>query len=326
MDKIDLNHWDRYFDTTEQKLVYNSDRYSHVTMKFAQAGLATGELNAIDTPGMLFTEMYLQAGQSFSLYDTVPKEAAESVFVLRGNVESRFCSMAAPLYFHSQQHNIQYNTNFSGEHVIHSPQFHACTITYHADYLKSLVESEPGGAMRIFSKQLYKKANFLGTTNALHWQQRMAELITGIRQCPFGGITKYIFTESKLLELFVLQMEQVHAMQGNDKEKRWSPADKEKLYAVKEFISTSYLQPLNLKGLATRFGLNEYKLKKGYKHFFQATVFGDIHLLRMQHARQLLAEQAMNVTEAAYYIGYNDLSSFSYAFKKKFGYNPGSIT
>jgi AraC family transcriptional regulator, transcriptional activator of the genes for pyochelin and ferripyochelin receptors len=33
----------------------------------------------------------------------------------------------------------------------------------------------------------------------------------------------------------------------------------------------------------------------------------------------------MNVTEAAYHIGYNNLSSFSYAFKKMFGYSPGCI-
>ena len=77
--------------------------------------------------------------------------------------------------------------------------------------------------------------------------------------------------------------------------------------------------------LSARFGLNEFKLKKGYKHFFQSTVFSDIHRLRMQHARQLLTERVMNVTEAAYYIGYSDLSSFSYAFKKRFGYNPGRV-
>jgi len=326
MDKIDLSHWDQYFETTEHQLVYNSDRYSHFTVKSEQPGLAAIELSAINTPGMLFTEMYMKAGQPFSLYDAEPKEAAESVFVLQGNVESRFCNQPDPLHFGPQQHNIQYNSNFSGEHIIHSPLFHACTITYHADYLESLAGTEHEGAMGLFSKHVYKKTRFLGAASALYWQQRMAELILSIRQCPFKGITRYIFTESKLLELFVLQMEQVQAMNSNNSEEEyWPPADKEKLYAVKEFITSAYLEPLSLKELSARFGLNEFKLKKGYKHFFQSTVFSDIHRLRMQHARQLLTERVMNVTEAAYYIGYSDLSSFSYAFKKRFGYNPGRV-
>ena len=325
MDKIDLANWDQYFGATEQQLVHNSDRYTHFTVQFHQPRLAMGKLNAINTPGMLFTELYMEADQPFSLYDTAPKETAESVFVLQGDVESRFGNLPGALYFGRQQHNIQYNTSFSGTHIIHSRQFHACTITYHADFLNSLVEDEPNGALGMFSKHLKKKSNFLGAASGLCWQQRIAELISSIRQCPFMGITRYIFTESKLLELFALQMEQVHAIKTNATEEYWSPADKEKLYAVKEFIATAYLEPLSLRGLTYRFGLNEYKLKKGYKHFFQTTVFGDIHRLRMQHARHLLTERMMNVTEVAYHIGYNNLSSFSYAFKKVFGYNPGSL-
>ena len=325
MDKIDLTHWDQYFGATNQQVVYSSERYTHYAIEFQQPGLATGKLNAINTPGMLFTELYIEAGQLFCLMDAVPKEAAESVFVLQGSVESRFDNRTDPLHFGRQQHNIQYNTNFSGNHIIHSPHFHACTITYHADYLNSLAETETAGTLGLFSKHLQKKMEFLGAANALHWQQRMTELIQAIRQCHFQGITRYIFTESKMLELFVLQMEQVHTMHSNKTAEYWSPVDREKLYAVKEFIATAYLEPLSLQGITLRFGLNEYKLKKGYKHFFQTTVFGDIHRLRMQHARQLLAERVMNVTEVAYQIGYNDLSSFSYAFKKTFGCSPGSM-
>ncbi|MGZ5221156.1 MAG: helix-turn-helix domain-containing protein [Chitinophagaceae bacterium] len=325
MDKIDLANWNQYFGASQQQLVHSSERYQHFTLQFQQTGLATGKVNAINTPGMLFTELYMEADHRFSLYDAVPKETAESVFVLQGDVESRFGNLPDPIYFGRQQHNIQYNTNFSGTHVIHSRQFHACTITYHADYLNSLVEEQTGGALELFSQHLNNKTHFLGAASSLCWQERIAALLQSIRQCPFAGITQYIFTESKLLELFVLQMDQVHAIQSNAARECWSPADREKLYAVKEFIARSYLEPLSLKALTRQFGLNEFKLKKGYKYFFQTTVFGDIHRLRMGQARHLLTERMMNVTEVAYHIGYNNLSSFSHAFKKVFGFNPGSL-
>lgn len=321
MDKINLALWQQYFGETKEQLVHSSERYLHHTAQFHEAGFASGKISTINTPCMLFTELYMEAGKPFSLYDDEEKETAESVFVLYGKVESRF-DRKENLYFEKQQHNIQYSTDFSGAHTIHSPQFHACTITYHPDYLNSLVNAESCGTLGLFSDHLQKKSHFLGAAGAIHWQQRTGELIEAIRQCPFNGITRYIFTESKLLELFVLQMEQVTALQKNTVKEYWSPADKEKLYAVKEFIATSYLWPLSLQGITTQFGLNEFKLKKGYRHFFQTTVFSDILRLRMEHARQLLTERVMNVTEVAYHIGYNDLSSFSYAFKKAFGYSP----
>lgn len=325
MDKLDLAQWDQYFGTTEQQLIHSSDRYQHVAVQFQQKGLATGKMNAINTPGMLFTELYMEAYNPFCLYDTVPKESTESVFVLQGNVESRFENLRKPLHFKKQQHNIQYNTSFAGTHVIHSPIFHACTITYHPHYLNGLVEEEPVGALANFCRHLEKKTNFLGASDALYWQQHIAELLQAIRQCPFMGITRYLFTESKLLELFVLQMEQVNTFHGESTKEDWSATDKEKLHAVKEYIASCYLEELSLKAITYRFGLNEYKLKKGYKYFFQTTVFADIHRLRMQEAKQLLTGRAMNVTDVAFHIGYNNLSSFSYAFKKMFGYSPGSF-
>lgn len=324
MDSIDLTHWDQYFGTTQQQVLYNSNRYTHFTVQFEQAGLASGKLNAINTPGMLFTELDIAAKAPFCLYDQEPKEAAESVFVMEGDVESYFNNRPEPLHFGNWQHNIQYNTNFSGRHIIHSPRFHACTITYHAEYLNSLAESEDCGALALFCQHVEKKNNFLGSVTGLRWQQRIRELIPAIRQNPFSGITRYIFTESKLLELFVLQMDELHALHTKGVQEYWSPADKEKLYAVKAYITKAYLEDLSLKALTYRFRLNEYKLKKGYKYFFHTTVFGDIHRLRMEEAKQLLGNRAMNVTEAAFHIGYNNLSSFSYAFKKMFGYSPGS--
>ncbi|NCU05243.1 MAG: helix-turn-helix transcriptional regulator [Chitinophagaceae bacterium] len=322
MDKLDFAQFDQYFGATEQQLLYNSERYQHFTAQFQQKGFAAGKLNAINTPGMLFTELYLETDRPLCLYDAEPKESTESVFVIQGNVESRFDNLREPLHFSKQQHNIQYNTTFAGSHIIHSPAFHACTITYHTDYLHSLTDQEPVGALAAFCEHLQKKTNFLGAEHAFYWQQRIAELIQSIRQCPFNGITRYLFTESKLLELFVLQMEQVNALHAGSTKEDWSATDKEKLHAVKEYIAGCYLEELSLKAISYRFGLNEFKLKKGYKHFFQTTVFADIHRLRMQEAKQLLNESAMNVTDVAYHIGYNSLSSFSYAFKKMFGYSP----
>jgi hypothetical protein len=66
-----------------------------------------------------------------------------------------------------------------------------------------------------------------------------------------------------MLELFALQMEQFNS-DTSDKEK-WSLADRERLKAVHDFITQSYVEPLTLSCLCYKFGLNEFKLKKGYQ-------------------------------------------------------------
>ena len=325
MDKIDLANWDQYFGASQQQLVHSSERYHHFTLQFQQTGLATGKVNAITRRVCCLPSCIWRRINHLVCMMLRQKKQPNRYLCCKATWSRGSTICRTLLYFGRQQHNIQYNTNFSGTHVIHSRQFHACTITYHADYLNSLVEDEPDGALGLFSQHLNRKTHFLGAASGMCWQERIAALIQSIRQCPFAGITRYIFTESKLLELFVLQMDQVHAIQSNAVKEYWSPADKEKLYAVKEFIAASYLEPLSLQALTRQFGLNEFKLKKGYKYFFQTTVFGDIHRLRMQQARHLLTERMMNVTEVAYHIGYNNLSSFSHAFKKVFGFNPGSF-
>ena len=77
-----------------------------------------------------------------------------------------------------------------------------------------------------------------------------------------------------------------------------------------------------MKDLTYEFGLNEFKLKKGYKHFFNTTVFGYILHLRMQKAKALLSDPQMTISDVAQFVGYNNTGSFSYEFKKRFGHSP----
>jgi AraC-like DNA-binding protein len=117
-------------------------------------------------------------------------------------------------------------------------------------------------------------------------------------------------------------MEHLHALEGKSTKDQWRKEDKEKIYAVKEYLDRAYLDPLTMKSLTYEFGLNEFKLKKGYKHFFNTTVFGYILHLRMQKAKALLSDPQMTISDVAQFIGYNNTGSFSYEFKKRFGYSP----
>jgi AraC-like DNA-binding protein len=55
------------------------------------------------------------------------------------------------------------------------------------------------------------------------------------------------------------------------------------------------------------------------------TVKEFINDIRLKRAHQLLSENILNVSEAAYSVGFSDVSYFGKCFKKKFGISAGKV-
>ena len=325
MDKINLANWNTIFSKTNQQVLFASERYTDMRFQFEEPGLVSGSMNFVHTPGMQLTEFYLNTNKPVQLMDDVLKETAESVFVLEGTSESHFENLSLALAFNKNHHNFQYNDQFGGKHVIHSQRFQAITITYELNFLKELLQTDTNSSIGQLATCVHNKKNYLPVSKSMGFQNQTIQVIGSIQQCPFQGVTRYLFLESKMMELFVLQMEQIQTALDCKNNENWSRIDTEKLHAVKNYIDNAYLDEFNLTDLTYKFSLNEFKLKKGYKQLFQITVFGHVHQLRMERAKKLLEEKTMNVTEAAFFIGYNNVSSFCTEFKKRFGYSPGKI-
>ena len=151
----------------------------------------------------------------------------------------------------------------------------------------------------------------------------MRSSLEQIFQCPFQGKTKQIYLESKCLELVALKLEQLQAMGKHIGPSRsLKPDDVERIHLAKAILTDNLGDPPSLMELARQVSLNDYKLKVGFRQVFGTTAFGYLHLHRMEMARQLLADQRMNVKEVARTVGYANQSRFATAFRKQFGMNP----
>ncbi|NVK05308.1 MAG: helix-turn-helix transcriptional regulator [Flavobacteriia bacterium] len=95
-----------------------------------------------------------------------------------------------------------------------------------------------------------------------------------------------------------------------------------KIKMAKEFLMKNMSQPPSIKDLAREVGLNEYRLKVGFKEVYGNTVYGYLLDHKMEHARTLLDSSKYKVNEVAYTLGYTNPSHFITAFKKKFGLTP----
>ncbi|MBQ8409660.1 MAG: AraC family transcriptional regulator [Clostridia bacterium] len=88
-------------------------------------------------------------------------------------------------------------------------------------------------------------------------------------------------------------------------------------------IEKEYTKRITLSDLAEMTQINEKYLCRFFKEFTGQTPIDYINRLRIDRACYEMTVNKMNVTEAAYECGFNELSYFSKTFKKYKGMSPG---
>jgi AraC family transcriptional regulator len=133
----------------------------------------------------------------------------------------------------------------------------------------------------------------------------------------------YINAQSQMLLLYSLE-----CMVGEKEVESFqckflaNEADREKIVQAREILLSHIGEPLTIRELSRKVAINECYLKKGFKEMFGTTIFDFYQSQRMEHARYLLYEKGLSVTEVSVMLGYSSISHFSTAFKKHTGLKP----
>lgn len=97
---------------------------------------------------------------------------------------------------------------------------------------------------------------------------------------------------------------------------------REAIYNSREILLKNIGNPITIKELSRKVAINECYLKKGFKEVFGTTIFDFYQQQRMEHAKYLLYEKSLSVTDVSAILGYSSISHFSAAFKKHTGLKP----
>lgn len=151
----------------------------------------------------------------------------------------------------------------------------------------------------------------------------MMRVINEILYNPLSGSLRALMLEAKIMELIALQLESV--AERNNKDEKTDRKDRDLFFSIRDHLDKTFMDDHSLKGLGRAFGINECKLKSGFKKTFEKTIFEYIHDRRMDYAYQLLHDHGLFVNEVSGKVGYKNPNHFSTAFKKKFGITPGKI-
>jgi AraC family transcriptional activator of pyochelin receptor len=153
----------------------------------------------------------------------------------------------------------------------------------------------------------------------------MGQAIYQITNNHYRGDLEKLFLLSKSIELLVLSAESCNVAGIKKDSFIKNSADREKIIAVRDLINERLHFPPNLSEIARIVGLNEYKLKRGFKETFQTTVFGYLIEQRLLLARQYLCDTNLTAAEISFELGYSTPQHFNNAFKKRFGITPDLV-
>lgn len=222
------------------------------------------------------------------------------------------------------RHNLMYSKRFDIEVTNKSLELETFGIQFPKELFLNYTMSS-NDLLKRFAENVLAGKSVLLSENWKHTNYPTRQVIQEILNCKYKGDLKELFLLSKSIELLVIACE-AHSQKTIAKNKFInSSTDIEKIHAVKNLVNDKLSNPPNLSEIAKHVGLNEYKLKGGFKEIFGLTIFGYLREERLQLAYKLILDSQKSIAEISDELGYSSPQHFSNAFKKKYNFTPSSI-
>lgn len=220
----------------------------------------------------------------------------------------------------THQHNLIYGTvggkrsgSDPGFSIEFSPATFCSLIKTGNDHLKEFAEKTKGSRPVLFSPL------------HLTLDADMHQCIYGIMNYREDEDLKCLYLYARVIDLLRLQQKSYLRTITTQPVHLKTEYDKERIVFARDYLITHMDAPPSLTRLAGIAGMNEFKLKRGFKEMFNHTVFGYLADLRLEMARTALQKKQKNITQIAFELGYASLQHFSASFKKKFGVSPAKF-
>lgn len=245
-------------------------------------------------------------------------------FGLKGNYEFSYKQLDKSFDLIGGHHNIMYSNGFDIEVKNKTFEIETFGIQFPKELFIEITQNANEQIKRFSENILLGKSDLLSQK----WSaidNSIEQVIRQIINCNYSTGLKKMFLLSKSIELLVLSAESYSYSENKKEIFVKNKRDKEKIIAVRDLINENLNCPPNLNEISKKIGLNEYKLKRGFKEVFNNTVFGYLTEQRLNLAMQYLKDTQKTASEIAYSLDYATPQHFSNAFKKKFGFTPNSV-
>lgn len=249
-------------------------------------------------------------------------EMVTMFFNIQGQFSLMGNGMERGFELNSNQHNLFFGQQAGGRMEIGELTMRTFMIQFTRDAFYQIAR-DGNDAIKRFMEGMDCGRSVSFSDQNLEMDLNIRQCIEAVRSCPYGDLKK-MFLYSKAIELLVLQAEAYNrTLQPQAKYIR-SDYDRERIIFARDYLIGHLEAPPSLTELARIAGINEFKLKRGFKEVFNQTVFGYLNDTRMELAKKDLLDRNKSVTEIAFELGYSSVQHFSAAFSKKYGKPPAS--
>lgn len=187
--------------------------------------------------------------------------------------------------------------------------------------LNRLIAQDASGALNEDIIQFRHNQSFTRTFPVC---SRTKTVLSGLLNHTYNGSFENIYFNAQTQMLLLYSMECLAGDKHDSFRSKFlsNSDDREKIVKAREILLQHIGEPLTIKHLSRKVAINECYLKKGFKELFGQTIFDFYQGQRMEHAKYLLYEKGLSVTDVSSLLGYSSISHFSTAFKKHTGLKP----
>lgn len=245
-------------------------------------------------------------------------------FGLRGNYNFYYKQLNQSYDLIGSHHNIMYSRGFDIVVQNRTLEVETFGVQFPRELFIAFTQNA-SDLLKRFSEDILNGKDVLLSPNWAAIDSPIQQVIQQIIHCKYGEDLKKLFLLSKSIELLVLSADAYNDVASRKEVFIKNTTDKEKIIAVRDLINERVHCPPNLTEIARTVGLNEYKLKRGFKETFNNTVFGYLTEQRLQLAHRYLLDTEKTAAEISFELGYSTPQHFNTAFKKKFGVTPTTV-
>jgi len=257
--------------------------------------------------------------KKFEIKETNLHDALRVSFILKNGIRKRIGNTDK---IHTRKHHYMLCYSGSNNNIIlidNESEFQFLDIFYARDVLHEHVSCFP----KLDQVMQSKAVTIIGKKS--YWTSpAIREIYMQIINCDYDENLRQLYFGLKVRELLF------HVLKGSldlsISAPQFTRYEIARIHEAKSILET-YIdkKPPSIRELSKMVAINEFKLKYGFRKFFDSGIFEWVTTEKMHHAKKMLEETNKPIKEIAALSGYPRITNFITAFRKQFGITPGAI-
>jgi AraC-like DNA-binding protein len=266
---------------------------------------------------------FINGGEFLTIPIHSPSPLITMIFQFGGM--SAYKDRYSPYIISRNHHSLNYFNEFDCRNFLErNATQHDVTFTLDQKFFTDLI-TDQAGIGNLVSEKILNREEFNTITSKQPMDAAVASVIHNIMFCEYKGTSKDVFITTQLRALLMLQLCTFHYwLTGKEVEvdSKITQRDRDTLFGIHEYLNENYMDDTSLLDITRRFGINEFKLKYGFRKLFNSSPIKFQQERKLDFAAELLRNSDKSITEISDTVGYHHSNNFSQAFRKRFGIGP----